>query len=131
MTTGTWTRTARATANFGPDIIYSNTANSRYFATTGGNGGFAPGSTNFDEGQLPSSQNTNNPGDRDNYSVNCVRIAYCDFGTAAADSAWELSFYTSYTPCTFDAMPDVTLVVDRAPSNGCLLYTSPSPRDRG
>ncbi len=121
VATGTWTRAASAVANFGPDTIYSNTALSGYYPSAGGNGGFAPGSINTDEGNVPSSMNTNNPGNRDEYNVNCVEIGYCDFSIAS--SGWEISFYTSYTPCTFDPTPDQTLNTGVAPSNGCWIIS--------
>ncbi len=118
VSTGTWTRTGGAVANFGPDTIYSNTAESSYFSSAGGNGGFAPGSTNFDEGNVPSSANTNNPGDRDEYDVNCVEIGYCDENTVFA-SRWRLSFYTSYAPCTLDTSPETSFNTGALPANGC------------
>ncbi len=117
VATGTWTRTSGAVGNCGPDVIYYNTAPSGYYTSAGGNGGFAPGSTNFDEGNVPSSLNTNNAGNRDEYNVNCISIGYCDFGTSS--SGWEVSFYTSYAPCTFDPTPDATIDTGAAPSNGC------------
>jgi hypothetical protein len=117
VSTGTWTRTGGAVANFGPDTIYSNTAGSGYYSPAGGQGDFAPLSTNYDEGNVPSSFNTNNPGNRDEYNVNCVEIGYCDFGTAT--SGWELSFYSSYAPCTVNTSPDATIDTGAAPANGC------------
>jgi hypothetical protein len=119
VSTGTWTRTGGAVANFGPDTIYSNTAGSGYFSPDGGNGAFAPGSTNYDEGNVPSSFNTNNAGNRDEYNVNCIEIGYCDLGTAT--SGWELSFYSSYTPCSVNTMPDATIDTGPAPAGGCWL----------
>jgi hypothetical protein len=121
VSTGTWTRSSSAVAGFGPDTIYSNTAESGYFSSAGGNGDYAPGSTNYDEGNVPSSSNTNNPGNRDEYSVNCVEIGYCDFGTAS--SGWELGFYSSYSPCTFDSTPDTTVRTGALPSGGCWTMT--------
>jgi hypothetical protein len=118
VATGTWTRTGGPVANFGPDTIYSNTAPSGYFSSAGGTGGFAPLSTNFDEGQVPSTGNTNNPGNRDLYLVNCVEIGYCDNG-AAGTGGWELSFYGSYVPCTFDPSPDNTIATAGLPASGC------------
>ncbi|MFT5734264.1 MAG: hypothetical protein ACI80K_003768 [Paracoccaceae bacterium] len=120
VSTGTWTRTGGAVANFGPDTIYSNTATSGYFSSAGGAGGFAPLSTNFDEGQVPSTGNTNagNLGNRDAYNVNCIEIGYCDNG-AAGSGGWELSFYDSYTPCTFDGAPDNTVLAAGLPAGGC------------
>ena len=118
VSTGTWTRTGGAVANFGPDTIYSNTAGSGYFSSAGGAGGFAPLSTNFDEGQVPSSANTVNTGNRDEYNVNCIEIGYCDNG-AAMSGGWELSFYDSYTPCTFDPAPDNTVATAGLPAGGC------------
>ena len=117
VSTGTWTRAANATANFGPDTIYSNTAGSGYFSPSGGTGDFAPGSTNFDEGNIPTSMNTNNPGNRDAYTVNCVQVGYCDFGTLG--SGWELGFYSSYAPCTLNIAPAAVINTGSAPANGC------------
>jgi hypothetical protein len=119
MSSGTWTRTGASVANFGPDTIYSNTAPTGYFFAAGGNGDFAPGSINFDEGNIPGSTNTNYAGGRDEYRVNCVSIGYCDFGTAT--SGWRISFYSSYDPCTFDASPSETMDFTGAPANGCWI----------
>ncbi|QDV07524.1 hypothetical protein Poly30_30500 [Planctomycetes bacterium Poly30] len=118
VSTGTWTRTGGAVANFGPDTIYSNTAESGYFSSAGGAGGFAPGSINFDEGQVPSSTNPNNAGNRDEYNVNCILIGYCDLG-AAGTGGWELGFYTNYQPCTLNAAPDALVATGALPANGC------------
>ena len=118
VSTGTWTRTGGSVANFGPDTIYSNTATSGYYSSAGGNGGFAPGSTNFDEGNVPSSANTNNAGNRDEYNVNCIEIGYCDLD-AAGVGGWELAFYTSYAPCTLNTTPDVVVDTGAIPANGC------------
>jgi len=96
--TGTWTRAPGPVANFGPDTIYSNTAGSGYFSAAGGAGGFAPGSTNIDEGEVPGTTNPINSGNRDEYNVNCIEIGYCDLG-AAGTGGWEISFYGSYAPC--------------------------------
>ena len=123
VSTGTWTRTGGAVANFGPDTIYSNTASSGYFSSAGGSGGFAPGSTNFDNGIVPGSTNTNHPAaDRDVYNVNCVEIGYCDFSVGGTTS-WELSFYDSYDPCTFNGAPDHTFSTGAVPQNGCWTVT--------
>ncbi len=119
VATGQWTRTGGQVANFGPDVVYSNTASSGYFAAVGGAGSTAPLSTNFDEGSIPSSLNANFPlADRDGNSVNCVEIGYCDLG-APGSSGWELSFYNSYTPCTFTGVPSVSLVATNLPAGGC------------
>jgi len=122
VSTGMWTRTSGATAPFGPDTIYSNTAPSGYFSSAGGAGGFAPGSTNFDQGNVPSSMNTNHPGNRDEYEVNCVRIGYCDSG-AAGTSGWEIAFYSSYAPCAGAATPDATInAVGLPAAGGCWTF---------
>jgi hypothetical protein len=119
VATGTWTRAMGQVANFGPDTIYSNTAGSNYFTATGGAGGAAPMSLNFDEGSVPSSANSHFPlADRDAYSVNCFELGYCDFG-APVSGGWEISFYDSYTPCTFNALPNATFQVTGLPANGC------------
>ncbi len=117
VSAGTWTRSGGAVSNFGPDTVYSNTVQSGYFFAVGGSGGFAPGAINFDEGNLPSSTNTNNPGNRDDYAINCVGIGYCDSGVGA--SGWQLSFYSSYVPCTFASFPDKTFNTGALPSGGC------------
>ncbi len=119
LATGGWTRSGQQVANFGPDFIYVNTASTGYFTAIGGAGGPAPLSTNFDEGSVPSSTNSLFPlADRDGNLVNCMQIGYCDFG-AAGSAGWELSFYNSYAPCTFDSLPDVSLVAAGLPANGC------------
>lgn len=118
VATGTWTRTGAQVANFGPDVIYSNRAWSGYFSTTGGAGGTLPLSENFDEGQIPSSSNTQNPGGRDEYNVNCFQIAYCDFGPAGG-SGWEINFFTQYTPCSFNGAPDASFLTTNLPATGC------------
>ncbi len=118
VATGTWTRTGGAQANFGPDVIYTNRAWSGYYSTTGGAGGTLPGAENFDEGQIPSSTNTQNPGGRDEYNVNCFEIAYCDFGPAG-DSGWDISFFTQYSPCSFNGAPDASFSTSGLPAGGC------------
>ncbi len=123
VATGTWTRTGGQVANFGPDTIYSNTATSTYFSSAGATGGFAPGSTNIDEGALPSSVNDDYPlANRDTYNVNCVSIGYCDLNPAGT-GGWELGFYGNYTPCTYDDSPDALVVAAALPSNGCWLVS--------
>lgn len=123
VATGTWTRTGGgAVSNFGAsDIVYSNTAESGYFSSAGGNGGFAAGSENFDEGGLPGTTNGNpftgaGP-NRDEYKINFLEFAYCDLG-AAATSGWTFNFYESYDPCTLGANPDGTATVAGFPANG-------------
>lgn len=123
VSTGTWTRTGGAVANFGPDVIYSNTAGSGYFTTDGGAGGFAPGSTNFDEGGLPGTTNASTvwggPGpNRDEYNANGFEVGYCDLG-AAGSGGWEISFYSEYTPCTAATNPDAVIQVTGLPAGGC------------
>ncbi len=117
---GTWTRTGGQVSNFGPDIVYSNTAESGYFASFGGAGGVNPLSENIDEGGLPGSSNGNvfaGTPNRDEYSINCVQIAYCDNG-APGTSGWTLNFYEQYTPCTVGGTPDETIVADMLPAAG-------------
>ncbi|MEM8710760.1 MAG: hypothetical protein AAGG01_07385 [Planctomycetota bacterium] len=118
LATGTWTRTGSSDAAFGPEVIYSNTAVSGYFSSAGGAGGFAPGSINYDEGNVPGAANANNPGNRDFYSVNCLQIGYCDLG-APGSAGWELSFYSSYAPCQGSATPDAVISTSGLPANGC------------
>ncbi len=117
---GTWTRSSGTSANFGPDTVYSNTAPSGYSSSAGGAAGFAPGSTNFDEGVLPTWANTNANGNanRDEHLINCVTIGYCDLG-APGSSGWEVSFYSSYEPCTLEDFPDATLQFTGLPAGGC------------
>ena len=123
VSTGTWTRTGGAVANFGPDTIYSSTASSGYFSAAGGSGDFAPGSTNFDNGIVPGSNNTNHPSaNRNVYNVNCVEIGYCDLSVGGTTS-WELSFYNGYNPCTFGGFPDTTFSTGMVPQNGCWTVT--------
>jgi hypothetical protein len=117
---GTWTR---RTSQLGPslaDIIYSNTAPSTYFSSAGATGGFAPGSTNFDEGGLPGLTNGHpfavGP-DRDTYRVNGFQINYCDFG-APMSGGWEISFYESYAPCTADFSPVASITTTGLPAGG-------------
>ena len=118
VATGSWTRTGGAAANFGPDVIYSNTAPSGYFSSAGGAGGFAPGSTNFDEGMIPGLTNPDHNANRSAYNVNCVEIGYCDIN-AAGTGGWELSFYGSYAPCSFNPTPDATIQATALPAGGC------------
>ncbi len=120
VASGTWTRSSSAVANFGPDTIYSNTAASGYYSSAGGTGGFAPGSTNFDEGVLPTAANSHANANRDIYTVNCVSIGYCDFG-AAGTSGWELRFYDDYTPCTYEPTFQNELVAAGLPAAGCWI----------
>lgn len=118
VATGSWTRSGGATANFGPDVVYSNTANSGYFSAAGGAGDFAPLSTNFDSGVLPTQVNTNANANREIYNVNCISIGYCDLG-APGSAGWELRFYNEYTPCTFQPTFENELVVAGLPAGGC------------
>jgi hypothetical protein len=121
VASGTWTRRGVSQANFGPDVIFSNTALSGYFAAVGATGGFAPGGMVFDEGLIPTSDNPNYPAaDRTSYRVNCIRIGYCDLNPAGT-SGWELTFYSSYTPCTFNPNPDATVIATGLPAAGCWL----------
>jgi hypothetical protein len=89
LATGTWTRSAGASANLGPDDIYRNDAPSGYFTTA--NVGFE----NTDEGEIPT---TGSPwaADRDVYEVNCFTIGYCSDSNAATHT---YIFYDSYAPC--------------------------------
>ncbi|MEM8713045.1 MAG: hypothetical protein AAGG01_19020 [Planctomycetota bacterium] len=117
VSTGTWTRGLAASAGFGPDVIYSNTAPSGYFSSAGGSGGFGSGGTNYDEGIVPGSMNANNPGNRDEYQVNCVEIGYCDMG-APGTSAWEIGFYNSYAPCEGASTADSLVLIAGLPAAG-------------
>lgn len=122
VSSGTWTRAGSASASFGPDVIYDNTAWSGYFSTTGGSGGSGPIGENFDEGQIPSSSHPLNLGGRETHLVNCFQIGYCDFGVAGG-SAWDISFYNSYTPCSLNTAPDATYATSGLPAGGCWLVT--------
>lgn len=118
--TGTWTRRANQLGPAAADVIYSNTAQAGYFSTAGGTGGFAPGSENFDEGGLPGTTNATPfaiGANRDTYRVNGYEISYCDFG-APMSGGWEISFYESYTPCTFDNNPVTRIVSTGLPAGG-------------
>jgi hypothetical protein len=102
-------------------VVYSNTAQSGYFSSAGGAGGFAPNSENFDEGGLPGSTNGNpfagTTPNRDEYSVNCIQIAYCDTG-GPGTSGWLLNFYNEYTPCTVATGANASVLVTGLPANG-------------
>ncbi len=118
MATGRWTRSAGDSANFGPDTVYSNTATSGYYSPVGGPTSFAPGSTLFDSGVLPTSVNPNANANRDVYTVNCMSLSYCDFG-APGTSGWNLRFYDEYVPCTFEPLYQNELKVTGLPATGC------------
>lgn len=119
LPTGTWTRNPSQSSAFGPDVIYANTAPSGYFSSSGGAGGFAPLSTNIDEGFIPNRGSLEYPAaDRALYSVNCFEISYCDLG-AAATGGWEISFYESYGICTTPPPPTATIQSTGLPSGGC------------
>ncbi|MEM6567929.1 MAG: hypothetical protein AAF957_05935 [Planctomycetota bacterium] len=119
--TGTWSRPSATTSALnGIDVIYSNTAQAGYFTTAGSSGGFAPGSTNFDEGGIPGTTNGDtfpNAPDRDEYRVNGFQIGYCDFGPPLS-SGWEISFYSSHVPCTLPSGPAGTVTVTGLPAGG-------------
>lgn len=115
LASGTWTRRPGAAANFGPDVIYSNTASSGYFTSAGAMGGFAAGGRVYDEGNVPGTGNPNNPGNRDAYAVNCVEIGYCDFN-ANGTGAWEISFYNGHGPCEGPTIADSTFQVTGLPT---------------
>ena len=126
VATGTWTRHAGPVAGFGPDTIYNNTAQTGYFTSAGGAGGFGPGGRNIDEGALPG---TTNPGpfarnpNRDDYLVNGFEIAYCDNGLSAS-GGWEIEFYSSYVPCVVPTGgPDATIPLTGLPAGGCWTIT--------
>ncbi|QDV10028.1 hypothetical protein Poly30_55890 [Planctomycetes bacterium Poly30] len=122
LSTGTWTRAGGGVSNFGPDVIYSNTAWSGYFSTTGGVGGTIPMAENFDEGQIPGPFNGQHPQGRDSFTVNCFEIGYCDLGPAGG-SGWEIRFYESYMPCSFRGAPDADFLATGLPANGCWTVT--------
>ncbi|MEM6568219.1 MAG: hypothetical protein AAF957_07390 [Planctomycetota bacterium] len=124
VATGTWTRTGGGVANFGSNVIYDNTTGTGYFTSAGGTGGFAPDSTNFDEGGLPGSTNTNAPGvTSDAYRISCFSIGYCDNGLPGS-SGWEITFYDAYTPCTLPdplsgEVPTGSILATGLPAGGC------------
>ncbi len=123
LETGTWTRTRSAAANFGPDVIFSNTAMSGYYSSLAAAGGFAAGGTTWEEGLIPTMENPNYPAaDRSSYRVNCLTIGYCDFNPPQT-SGWELTFYNSYIPCTINTNPDATVAVTGLPADGCWIVT--------
>lgn len=122
VASGTWTRTGPA-AHFGPDVVYSNTAWSGYFSSAGTAGSFASGSTNIDEGLIPTPANPSYPqADRDRYSINGMTIGYCDLNVAGS-SGWDISFYESYVPCTVPVAPTHSFTVTGLPAAGCWTLT--------
>jgi hypothetical protein len=123
LATGTWTRSVVAQANFGPDVIFSNTAMSSYFSAAGATGDFAPGSTNYDEGLIPTVDNPNYPAaNRTSYEVNCVTIGYCDLNPPGT-SGWELTFYDSYTGCARPDDSGTTVMARGLPADGCWVLS--------
>ncbi|MEM8711545.1 MAG: hypothetical protein AAGG01_11370, partial [Planctomycetota bacterium] len=117
ISSGTWTRRAGATANFGPDVIYSNTAPSGYFGIAGSMGGFAAGGRVYDEGNVPGPDNPNHAANRSIYTVNCLEIGYCD-QNAPGTGGWEISFYNGHGPCEGPTNPSSTLQVTGLPTAG-------------
>ena len=99
VATGTWTRNVPQAVNLGPDIIYNNTAN------TGGvtSGGIQNQTASFDFADAGIIPSTSNPvaGNRDNYNVNCIEIAYClaDDSGATGPLNVEVQLYNQYTTC--------------------------------
>ena len=99
VATGTWTRNVPQAVNLGPDIIYNNTANTGGFTS----GGIASQTVSFDFADAGIIPSTSNPvaGNRDNYNVNCVEIAYCvgDDSGATGPLNVEVQLYNQYTTC--------------------------------
>ncbi|MEM9382997.1 MAG: hypothetical protein AAGB93_23815, partial [Planctomycetota bacterium] len=122
--TGTWTRTPGGSAAMGPDVLYSNDAQSGYFTSAGGAGGFGPGAEVFDEGVLPGTTNLNAPLATDDfYSVNGFEIGYCDEG-APGTGGWRIQFYSSYAACTSPTTaPAATFDLTGLPADGCWVMT--------
>ncbi|MEM6674671.1 MAG: hypothetical protein AAF726_17625 [Planctomycetota bacterium] len=125
---GTWTRTPGAIVNLGPATVYTNTADSGYFSTGGGQGSttFVGDSAAVDAGGLPGPGNANHPGlTNDCYAINGFQLGYCDFSTLANQAGWDLSFYDDYASCqdpsAFTSRAD--LVLTGFPSNGCWIVT--------
>ncbi|WP_145195887.1 hypothetical protein [Planctomycetes bacterium Poly30] len=120
VATGTWTRRGvQQRSPIGPDVIYANTAMSGYFSSAGGAGGFAPLSTNVDEGFIPARGNPEYPlADRSVYTVDGFQINYCDLG-AAATGGWDISFYESYVPCASPPAPTASVLLNGLPATGC------------
>jgi hypothetical protein len=98
IATGTWTRTG-AGANLGPDVIFSATAPSGYFATNW------EGAEAVDEGILPG---PGNPLDGPNscYVISGFQFAYC---SNAISIDWSFTFYDSYVPCAAPGQPCTNL----------------------
>ena len=94
VTTGTWTRTAGATANAGPDIIYNNTADGIYW--TGEI--HENGAEWVDEGQLPGASGPFGA-NKECYRVNGFDIAY---GTSSLPGTltMDMNLYDAYAACT-------------------------------
>lgn len=129
VATGTWVRGRRTRSAAGStDILYSNTAASGYYTALIGPAGSGAGGLLVDEGRVPSLSDPavfalGGPG-RNVSRVTGVQIGYCDFDATNGVSGWELSFYSSYDPCTYPPDPAQlagVATVMNAPSNGCWI----------
>ncbi len=122
VASGTWTRKPAAAASRGSaDVIYCNTANTGYFTSIPST---SPGSTVLDSGGLPGTTNGHPfpvAPNRDGYLVESFQIGYCDLSATPASSSWDISFYSSYVPCTGDVTPDAVVQLSGFPSNGCWI----------
>lgn len=118
VASGTWTRAGNASANLGPDVIYSATSDPSYFSPI-------PGRVT-DEGILPG---TGHPegGSQDSYKIDGFTIGYCSFGYASTDL--ELDFYDSYVSCDLPSEPINCIqlahqfALNGLPNNGCWFVT--------
>lgn len=96
LATGTWTRSAGATANLGPDVIYTNTADSSYFTTAGM--ADATGDWSWiDEGRVPSPNSDVVGAEYIDAQVNGLSFSYCT--DAATPIGLTFQAYESYGPC--------------------------------
>ncbi len=96
LATGTWTRSARLTANLGPDVIYTNTADSGYFTTAGMAGATGDWSW-IDEGRVPSPNGDVVGAEYTEAQVNGLSFSYCT--DSATPIGLTFQAYESYLPC--------------------------------
>lgn len=117
--TGTWSRAnTPGSSTFGPDVIYSATAQSGYW-------GVVPGRIT-DEGILPGPAHPEG-GSQDQYFIDGFSIAYCSNGFD--DIELDLQFYDSYTPCDVPSAPVncinsvSSMALAGLPNDGCWFLT--------
>ncbi|MEL6712211.1 MAG: hypothetical protein AAFP86_00465 [Planctomycetota bacterium] len=118
VATGTITRPGLAARALEPDVIYANTAETRYFSPLTG--------TTYDEGRIPGTSNAGEftPGtNRDDYVISGFRFSYCDLDITPMLAGFEFQFYSSYAPCTPPAgSADATIQILGLPSGGCWTF---------